>query len=199
VLFWNRLKPPVRAFLVTSLLLVAAYLLFYGRYFAWAGDFAWGDRYVSSAFEFSTLLTWPLLIRHWDRLRRGLKSLAVGVTAVSVVIQCASLAFWLPLEIYQEETFGHPTWVILLRFKNILAMALGKRAAWGLNTEAMFQDPWDAQHITTWYFLPSLLRHCGVAPLWAVDVLYWVWGLVAVAMIVVGWHMSRLLRSRPAD
>ena len=57
------------------------------------------------------------------------------------MIQIASLMFWLPLEIYQMETFGHPTFVIALRFKNIVAFALGKMDAWGLNTEAMKQDP----------------------------------------------------------
>ena len=35
------------------------------------------------------------------------------------------------------ETLGHPTFVIALRFKNIVAFALGKMDAWGLNTEAM--------------------------------------------------------------
>ena len=44
--------------------------------------------------------------------------------------------FWLPLEIYQMETLGHPTFVIALRFKNIVAFSLGKMDAWGLDTEA---------------------------------------------------------------
>jgi hypothetical protein len=192
-LLWKRFSSLVRAFLVTTLLLVFGYLVFYARYFAWAGDFAWGDRYVSSAFEMSTLLAWPLLLRYWKEIGRSFRTFAIGVTAVSVTIQCAALAFWLPLEIYQEDTFGHPTWVIFLRFKNILGMALGKREQWGLFTESMFQDPWDAQHITTWYFLPSLLRHCGVAPLWAVDVLYGVWIVVAIALIFVGMQLVRKL------
>jgi hypothetical protein len=202
VLVWKRMGPQLRAFAVTSWLLVLVYLLFYARYFAWAGDFAWGDRYVSSAFELSTLLAWPLLLRHWKQIGRGIRALAVAVTSASVVIQCASLAFWLPLEIYQEETFGHPTWVIWLRFRNIVALALGKREAWGLTTPAMFQDPWDAQHITSWYFLPSLLRHIGVAPMWAVHVLYGVWIAIALALVVIGIRliraMSRLSPGRAA-
>jgi len=50
------------------------------------------------------------------------------------VIQLASLAFWLPLELYQMDNFGHPTSVIALRLKNIVASPLGKMTAWGLNT-----------------------------------------------------------------
>jgi hypothetical protein len=197
ILLWKRLNPglnpTVRAFLVSTQLLVLGYLLFYARYFSWAGDFAWGDRYVSTAFELSTLLVWPLLLRYWQQLSRAVQRIAIAVTGISIVIQCASLAFWLPLEIYQEDTFDHPVWVILLRFKNIAAFVLGKRVAWGLNKPAMFEDPWDAQHITTWYFLPSLLQHIGVAPMWAVHVLYVGWTAVAIALVAVGVRLFRTL------
>ena len=194
ILLWKKLNAVLRAFVVTTLLLVFVYLAFYARYFAWAGDFAWGDRYISSAVELSTLLTWPLLLRFRKEISGGWWRFSLAVTAISVVIQCASLAFWLPLEIYQEETFGEHSWVVFLRFKNIAAFLLHKRQAWGLFPAAMFEDPWDGQHITTWNFLPSLLRHMGVAPLWAVDVLYVVWGLVALTMVVTAVKLTRVLR-----
>ncbi len=76
--------------------------------------------------------------------------------------------FWLPLEIYQEQTLGHPTFVIALRAKNIIAFALGKMDAWGLNNVPMTQDPWDYVHITCWNFLPFVLRRVGEAPAWVV-------------------------------
>jgi hypothetical protein len=121
------------------------------------------------------------------------------ITGISVAIQCASLAFWLPLEIYQMETFGHPTWVVFLRFKNIAAFALHKRAAWGLNTPSMFQDPWDAMHITTWNFLPSLLRHVGVAPLWTVHILYGVWAAVGLALLFASARLAQVLMHPATD
>ena len=104
-----------------------------------------------------------------------LRILAWVVVGVSVVIQLASLCFWLPLEIYQMETLGHPTFVIALRFKNIAAFALGKMSAWGLNNDAMTQDPWDYVHITCWNFLPFVLRRVGAAPAWVVNSLMAVW------------------------
>jgi uncharacterized membrane protein (DUF2068 family) len=106
---------------------------------------------------------------------------------VSLVIQLASLAFWLPLEIYQMETLGHPTFVIALRFKNIVAFALGRMDAWGLNTPAVTQDPWDYVHITTWNFLPFLLRRVGVAPGWVVDaaLAIWIAGIAALGAALV--------------
>jgi hypothetical protein len=190
---WKRLSPAMRAFAVASLAMLAAYVLFYARYNWWAGDFAWGDRYISSAVELTTLLAIPLLLRYRQALGRTIWYLALSITGISVAIQCASLAFWLPLEIYQMETLGHPTWVVLLRFKNITAFALHKRAAWGLNTPAMFQDSWDAMHITTWNFLPSLLRHVGQAPLWTVHVLYGVWAAVGLALLLTAAKLARVL------
>jgi hypothetical protein len=192
-LLWRRLTPAVRAFLVATLALLVAYIVFYASYISWAGDFAWGDRYISSAVELASLLAIPLLLRYREALGRIIWHLGLIVTAASVVIQCGSLGFWLPLEIYQMDTFGHPTWVVFLRFKNIAAFALGSREAWGLNTPTMFADPWDAVHITTWNFLPSLLRHTGVAPLWAVYVLYGVWFAVALALVFTSARLVRLL------
>jgi hypothetical protein len=57
----------------------------------------------------------------------------------------------------------------------------------------MFADPWDAAHITTWNFLPSLLRHIGVAPLWVVHVLYGVWFAVALALAFTSIKLVRIL------
>ena len=228
---WKRLSAEVRAYGVASLLLLFGYICFYARYTYWAGDFAWGDRYVSTAVELVTLLSAPLL---W-RLRfpagaagepQGLKpgsspvpfgtaealpfpalpapavlvrpSLArwvwrAGITiiVVSFVIQIASLGFWLPLEIYQMETLGHPTFVIALRFKNIAAFALGKMDAWGLNNESMTQDAWDYVHITCWNFLPFLLRRVGAAPRWVVHAAFAVW-LAGIAGLL--YSLARLRR-----
>jgi hypothetical protein len=90
--------------------------------------------------------------------------------------------FWLPLEIYQEETFGHPTFVIALRAKNIVAFALGKMGPWGLNTESMTQDPWDYVHLTCWNFIPFVLRRVGEAPAWVVRIFLAIWCTALAAL-----------------
>jgi len=197
ILLWRRLSPEVRAYGVAALVLLAGYVSFYARYAYWAGDFAWGDRYVSTAVELVAFLSVPLLLRYREHLGRFVWRGALVVVAASFVIQVASLAFWLPLEIYQMETLGHPTFVIALRFKNIAAFALGKMDAWGLNTEAMGWDPWDYVHITTWNFLPFLLRRVGAAPRWAVGAALAFWtaglGLLAGALL---W-LRRVLQQTP--
>ncbi|RRA49393.1 hypothetical protein [Acidipila sp. EB88] len=196
---WQRLDAAWKACALATLSLLVVYIVFYARYRWWAGDFAWGDRYVASAVEFATLLAVPLLVRFWSSLGRGVRALGAVLVAGSVVVQCASLMFWVPLEIYQMEQFGHPTFVIALRIRNIAAQALGLQAAWGLRTPAMFEDPWDAAHITTWNFLPSLLGHVGVAPMWAVHVLDGVWAAVAAATVAVAVRLLRVLRAQRPD
>jgi hypothetical protein len=196
VVGWKRFSTAVRAYVIVSVAMLLAYMSFYARYTVWSGDFAWGDRYVSTAVELAVILAIPLLLRHRRELPAGVWGAGLLLLAVSVVVQLASLAFWLPLEIYQIETFGHPTFLIGLRMKNIVAFALGKMAAWGLNTHAMTEDPWDYQHITTWNFLPFLLRRVGVVPAWVVQVAFAVWaaGLAALAasLLRLRWVLNRL-------
>jgi hypothetical protein len=88
--------------------------------------------------------------------------------------------------------------VIALRFKNIVAFAFGKMDAWGLNTEAMGQDPWDYVHITCWNFLPFLLRRVGAVPGWVVDTAFTVWfgglGVLAAAL----WRLRNSLSATPS-
>jgi hypothetical protein len=197
VVLWKQLSPEVRAYGVASLLLLLGYIGFYARYTYWAGDFAWGDRYVSTAAELVAMLAVPLLLRYRGNLSVWLWRCGVLVIAASLIIQIASLAFWLPLEIYQMETLGHPTFVIALRLKNIAAFALGKMDAWGLNNEAMTQDPWDYVHITTWNFLPFLLRRVGAAPKWVVEVAFAAWGSGIAALGALSWRLRKALQEQP--
>jgi hypothetical protein len=195
---WRRVTSEVRSYGVASLLLLLGYICFYARYTYWAGDFAWGDRYVSTAVEMVALVAAPLLLRikpgnssstRW--LWRG----GIALLAISFFIQVASLMFWLPLEIYQMETLGHPTFVIALRFKNIAAFALGKMQTWGLNNEAMKQDPWDYVHITCWNFLPFLLRRVGTTPRWMLDAAFALWGAGIAALAATLWRLKKAIRS----
>ena len=196
---WRRLSPEVRAFAVASLLLLAGYIGFYARYTYWAGDFAWGDRYVSTAAEMVALIAVPLLLQYRANLSAWIWRSSIVLIAASLLIQIASLAFWLPLEIYQMETLGHPTCVIALRFKNIAAFALGKMDAWGLNTEEMSQDPWDYVHITTWNFLPFLLHRVGAAPHWVVDAAFAVWVAALAGLYGALGRLRYILKSLSMD
>jgi hypothetical protein len=187
VVAWKRFSPSVRAYILAVFFLVVAHICLYARYFEWSGNFAWGDRYVSSAVEMAAFISVPLLLKFREQAGPAARALGIVLIGASLIIQLASLAFWLPLEIYQGDDFGHPQCVIGLRFKNILAFALGKMDAWGLNTDSMTYDQWDYQHITSWNFLPFVLRRIGAAPRWVVDIVFGVWaaGIAALAITLV--------------
>jgi hypothetical protein len=195
MLGWKRFRPEVKSYLIAGFLLLLAYTCFYAKYTVWSGDFAWGDRYVSTAAELVAFISVPLLLRYRLELGRFVWTIGVALIAVSALIQLASLAFWLPLEIYQMETLGHPTFVVALRFRNIVAFALGRMDAWGLNNYAMAEDPWDYVHITSWNFLPFVLRRVGEAPGWVVRVCLslWIAGLAALSWTL--WRLHEILRT----
>jgi hypothetical protein len=126
------------------------------------------------------------------------RSLGIALCIISAVVQLASLTFWLPLEIYQMETIGHPTFVIALRMTNIVAFALGKVKAWGLDTHAMHWDPWDYVHITTWNFLPFLLKRVGVAPRWVVHITLMLWTAALALLLATLAQLRRVLALQDA-
>jgi hypothetical protein len=199
VLVWKRFSGALKAYVMAALLMLLAYIIFYAKYTVWSGDFAWGDRYVSTAVEFAAFISVPLLLRYRQALGRVVCMIGTGLIALSLIIQVASLAFWLPLEIYQMETLGHPTFVIALRFKNIIAFALGKMDQWGLTNHAMVEDPWDYVHITTWNFLPFVLRRIGQAPRSAVNIAFSLWSLALAVLGWVLWQLRRSLAKRESD
>ena len=190
---WKYFSPAVKSYVIAVFLLVLGYICLYAHYTVWNGNFAWGDRYVSTAVELAAFISVPILMKYRAYLSKLVWGLGVALIACSFVIQIASLAFWLPLEIYQGDDFGHPQWVIWLRFKNIVAFALGKMDAWGLNTDSMTYDQWDYQHITAWNFLPFVLRRVGAVPKWVLDAAFGVWFAGIAALLSVLWKLRRLL------
>jgi len=191
---WKRFGTVVKAYLITLFLLLMAYICFYARYTVWSGDSAWGDRYVSTTVELAVLLAVPLLMRLRFDGGKALWSAGVALIAISAVVQLASVAFWLSLELYQIELRGHPTFVVGLRLENIAAFALEKVNAWGLGTHAMSEDPWDYVHITTWNFLPFLLKRVGEAPPRVVNVVLALWCSAVAALTVVLLRLRTVLK-----
>lgn len=185
VLLWKRFSPEIRAYLAAFALLLLTYICFYARYTVWSGDHAWGDRYVSTAAQVVAFISVPLLLRHRAHVGRTVWRLGLMLVAISAAIQLASLMFWCSLEIYQMEEFGHPTFVIALRFKNIVGLALGKMDQWGLMIESMKGDAWDYVHMTTWNFLPFLLRRVGAAAHWVVSMAATAWSAALAALLTV--------------
>jgi hypothetical protein len=192
VFAWKKFRPEAKAYYAAFGALLIAYLSFYAKYTVWSGDTAWGDRYAATAAQFAALLAVPLLLRHRADVGKVVWRVGLVILLISVVIQLGSVAFWCSLERYQVEALGSPTVVVWLRMKNIVAFSLGKMDAWGLTNEAMREDAWDYVHITTWNFLPFVLKRVGVAPAWLVEILKVVWLGLLAALIVLLAKVGRL-------
>src|SRR6266700_680017 len=57
VFAWKRLSLHIKAYIAASHFLVLACICLYARYTVWSGNFAWGDRYVSTAVELAALIS----------------------------------------------------------------------------------------------------------------------------------------------
>lgn len=199
---WRHFSAAIKAYILASALLLLATLSFYARYFAWAGGSDWGDRYAATAVQLATLLAVPLLIRIRKELGRAVMACGALILCASGVVQAGSVAFWQPLELYQMDMLPR-RFVVGLRLENVVAFALGKMDAWGLNVASMREDPWDYVHITSWNFLPFVLKRGGQAPPWVVNVTLALW---LASLVALGWVLVRLYRvlsarsmSEPAD
>lgn len=191
-LVWKRFGSEIKAYLLAGLWLLVIYILFYAKYFVWSGDFAWGDRYITTPVQLLAMISIPLLLRYRVSLRRGAWRLGIGIAAASVVIQLASVAFWHPLEIHQMETLAHPTFVLGLRFENMAAAVLGKEDQWGLSNDETREI--DGIRAETPYFLPFLLKKDGSISKKLADGLIGAWFVGLAALIAVLLEIRRKTR-----
>ena len=182
VLMWKRFRPEMKAYLIACSSLLGAYILFYARYYVWSGDYAWGDRYITTPVQLLGMVSIPLLLRHRESLQKIAYQLGMALAAVSVVVQLASIVFWHPLELQQMETLGHPTFVLGLRFKNIAAVALGKVSQWGLSNQLTHEA---GIRSATPYFLPFLLKKDGSVSIATADALVAAWFVLLAGLIFI--------------
>ena len=188
VLMWKRFRPEMKAYLIAYSSLLGAYILFYARYYVWSGDYAWGDRYITTPVQLLAMVSIPLLLRHRESLQKIAYQLGMALAAVSVTVQLASIIFWHPLELQQMETLGHPTSVVALRFKNIAAVVLGKVDQWGLSNQLTREA---GIHSATPYFLPFLLKKNGSVSGATADALVAAWFVLLAALVFVLLLMRR--------
>jgi hypothetical protein len=196
---WKRFGPEIKAYFMSFGLLLFAYASFYAKFTDWSGDTAWGDRYLATTAQIVALIAVPLLLRHRAEVGKLVWRVGLAIILISVVIQLSSVAFWCPLERYQLGILKPPTFVVWLRLKNIVAFALGKTSEWGLMNEDMIEDKWDYVHITTWNFLPFILKRVGQAPTWVVEALTAVWLTLLTVLISLLGFANRLVAKRQFD
>jgi hypothetical protein len=192
LLLWKRFSPEVKAFLIAGTWLLVIYILFYARYYDWSGDFAWGDRYVTTPVQLLAMISTPLLLRHTSIIRKSVRRFGIAIACISVAVQLASVVFWHPLEIDQMESLGHPTFVVGLRFKNIAAVILGKVDQWGLSNDDTRNS---GNYSNTPNLLPFLLKKDGSVSEIIADGLILAWVLGFLTLIALLWFIQRKVRA----
>jgi hypothetical protein len=175
---WRRLATDLRAFAIASACLLFTYIVFYARFYDWSGNSAWGDRYITTPVQMLAIIAIPLWMRYRPILKPWTIMLGKAIALSAVVVQIASVFFWHPLELRQASG-GHHTFLIGLRFLNIIAVATGATDKWGLTNHSALLDQPGA--LNTPYFFPFLAMRRGAATGWKLMILFGVWGcLLAV-------------------
>ena len=127
-------------------------------------------------------------------LGRWLWRVGIALIAVSFVIQIASLAFWLPLEIYQMETLGHPTFVVALRFKEHRSLRFGQDGCVGIEQRVHDTGCLGLRSHHMLEFVPFLLRRVGAAPKWVVDAAFAVGLAGIVGLLLCLTRLQRMMK-----
>jgi hypothetical protein len=178
---WKRFASDTKAYVIASVWLLFAYVVFYARYYDWSGDSAWGDRFVTTPVQMLAMISIPLLMRHRITLKTWVWNLGKAIAAASVTVQIASVFFWHHLELAQMKTLGHPTFVVGLRFLNIIAFATGMTDRWGLSNP--YTVRW--RESSTPYFFPFLVMRQGTTSGWKLVILFAGWVCLLAALVVM--------------
>jgi len=179
VALWPRLSLLVRAVLATATGLLAVYVFFYARYWAWHGASAWGDRYLTVPTQLVALLALAVLARHARDLGRPLRAAAAGLVALAVVIQLGSVVFWYLLEESQHAHGLGTRFTVAQRAVNIAAGILGRFRTWQLVPEGSTPQLLEPHFLVfRWRaYFPASVRPFATAA--------WACAAIALACVVV--------------
>ena len=191
IVVWKCFNAEIRALLASTTILLFLYVAFHARISyegmlppyakGWAGDVAWGDRYITNPVQLLAMLSMPLLLRHWVSLRPSIRKIAVAITASALFVQLASTIFWSALEFCQQKTLSHPVFVVGLRFMNIVAVAFGKTTDWGLSNDLTVQS----SHNYIPNFFPIWLLNKVTSFHWFALVLLGVWIFLIICLVLI--------------
>ena len=187
---WKRFASDTKAYVIALAWLLLADIVFYAKYYNWSGDPAWGDRFVTTPVQLLAMFSIPIFMRYGGTLKPWAWKLGKAVAGTSVIIQIASVFFWHRLEPQQMGTLGHPTFVLGLRFVNIVAFATRMTDRWGLSNP--YTVRW--RESSTPYFFPLLVMRQGTTSGWKLVILFAGWACLLAALAVVLFSVQAKIR-----
>lgn len=103
IFLWRRMSPYLQWYIITVAFNLCLHLAAYSRYFFWHGDSAWGARYHVTSIQLLLLPLIALLIQQLLAARGLKKWLIQSLIALAIVVQFASVAMPMDLEIFQAQ------------------------------------------------------------------------------------------------
>jgi hypothetical protein len=189
---WKRFGAEIRAYLISTALMLLAYIAFHARFDFWSGGAAWGDRYLSIPVQLMALMSVPLLLRHGAPMSQILRKCGAAIVTAAVGIQLLSVTVWHPLEIEQMQSMAKPVFIIGLRLLNTVAIVLGKMDAWHLTNT--YTKAYGTFHATTLYFYPFLISQRHHLPTWFSAAIAGAWITLLAALVWVLYQMRKQAR-----
>jgi len=190
-----------RTLTVAILAALTSTVLFHSKYTFWAGDLAWGPRYLASGMGIWVLGMIPAVSR--PRFSGGF----VAVLSLSVCVQLASIVYSFGLEFYQDRRHGTIpdgyVWrpvesQLFCRFRNIALHALGRPDYNSIppkkenpNTHQVSTTPESVRRLHAINIFPFKARALtGDNLLSAVLLAVWLTGIVLLVFVIHWWRGS---------
>jgi hypothetical protein len=103
VVFWKKLTPYIQWYLVTVTVNLGLHLVAYSRFVFWHGDSAWAARYHVTSVHLLLIPLVAVLIQRLSQAKAWKAWLLKTVVAIAIMVQLASVAMPMNLEIYQAN------------------------------------------------------------------------------------------------
>jgi hypothetical protein len=128
-----------QAILIGAFIQLLVVVVFYAKYFDWAGDVAWGDRFITVPLHLLCVVGIALAAESWVALSFPSRLAVAAICIIALSVQLASIVFLPTLEMEQEETYGRRMFIIGQRFENVAGLFTGQ-----LQIEVNNFPYWDA-------------------------------------------------------
>lgn len=181
--YWKEINHTIRAFIISTTILLFMNISAYAKWFLWGGAASWGPRYLTTPIQLLGLISIPLLIQLFPYIKRGLERTFYKIVILfSFLIQLSSVLLSCSLETSQKDAFQKPIFVVVQRIINLIALLTGNFEKWGLMPHNISSD--DAHNFTILRFLPWTLSNELSSSISFALQLAWFGGLIVLIVLL---------------
>ncbi|NQZ64703.1 MULTISPECIES: hypothetical protein [Crocosphaera] len=185
IAYWRRFHPYLQWYLITIGLNFSLHLVAYSRFFFWHGDHAWAARYHVTSLHLFLLPLIAVLIKEIPSLSNLKKNLVKAAITIALIVQLASVAMPLNLEIFQEVNAFPGSQYQLRLLKRVINIACYVNPS--ITKYCIPNYPEKEKLVSQWNrfnFFPFVLQE-KISNLWLNRLIFVLWFLILVSSIVV--------------